>query len=211
MQPALGALREGVLYDLWGRFHDNDIRDVTVRQFMQRYRVDIKQAARVQKLAQLFAQQFLGDEIDETALHAFARTASLHEIGISVAHSGYHKHTAYILANADMPGFSKKEQERLSLLALAQRGNLNKLQGLLKNTEEYALAMSLRLAVLFCRNRSDSELPDLYGRFTGTQFHFSIDKDWLSQNLLTKTALQEEIKQWKTLGVMMRIVQREPL
>jgi exopolyphosphatase/guanosine-5'-triphosphate,3'-diphosphate pyrophosphatase len=208
MQPALGALREGVLYDLWGRFHDNDIRDVTVRQFMQRYRVDIKQAARVQKLAQLFAQQFLGDEIDETALHAFARTASLHEIGISVAHSGYHKHTAYILANADMPGFSKKEQERLSLLALAQRGNLNKLQGLLKDTEEYALAMSLRLAVLFCRNRSDSELPDLYGRFTGTQFHFSIDKDWLSQNLLTKTALQEEIKQWKTLGVMMRIVQK---
>ena len=117
MQPALGALREGVLYDLLGRFHDNDMRDVTVRQFKQRYRVDARQAGRVARLAHLFAQQFIGDEAGEAALHMLGWTAKLHEIGISVAHSGYHKHTAYILANADMPGFSKKEQARLSLLA----------------------------------------------------------------------------------------------
>ena len=61
MQPALGALREGVLYDLWGRFHDNDMRDVTVRQFMQRYRVDTRQAERVARLACLFSHQFLRD------------------------------------------------------------------------------------------------------------------------------------------------------
>ena len=107
---------------------------------------------------------------------------SLHEIGISVAHSGYHKHTAYILANADMPGFSKKEQARLSLLTLAQRGNLGKLQGQLKNAEDYMLAMSLRLAVLFYRNRSDIDLPALHGRFSGTKFHLAIDPDWLAQN-----------------------------
>jgi len=208
MQPALGALREGVLYDLLGRFHDNDMRDVTVRQFMQRYRVEAKQAGRVAGLAQLFAQQFLGDEIDEAALHMLNRAANLHEIGISVAHSGFHKHTAYILANADMPGFSKKEQARLSLLALAQRGNLNKLQGQLKNTEDCALAMSLRLAILFYRNRCDSDLPTLRGRFSDTRFSLSIDKDWLKQSPLTETALQEEMKQWKTLGISMQLVQK---
>ena len=208
MQPALGALREGVLYDLLGRFHDNDMRDVTVRQFMQRYRVDAKQAGRVAGLAQVFAQQFLGDEIDEAALHMLNRAANLHEIGISVAHSGFHKHTAYILANADMPGFSKKEQARLSLLALAQRGNLNKLQGQLKNTEDCALAMSLRLAILFYRNRCDSDLPTLRGRFSDTRFSLSIDKDWLKQSPLTETALQEEMKQWKTLGISMQLVQK---
>ncbi len=207
MQPALGALREGVLYDLWGRFHGNDMRDVTVRQFMQRYRVDTLQAGRVAKLAQVFARQFLGDEIDETALQTLNRAANLHEIGISVAHSGYHKHSAYILANADMPGFSKKEQARLSLLGLAQRGNLNKLQGQLKNSEDYALAMSLRLAVLLCRNRSDSELPSLCGRFSNTKFQLSIEADWLAQNPLTETALQEEMKQWKTLGIVMQLEQ----
>ncbi|MDD2915510.1 MAG: Ppx/GppA phosphatase family protein [Gallionella sp.] len=208
MQPALGALREGVLYDLWGRFHDNDMRDVTVRQFMQRYRVDARQSARVTDLAQVFARQFLGDGIDETAQHMLNRAASLHEIGISVAHSGYHKHSAYILANADMPGFSKKEQARLSLLALAQRGNLNKLQGQLKNAEDCALAMSLRLAVLFYRNRSDSDLPVLRGRFDENKFRLSIGADWLAQNPLTETALNEEVKQWKTLGIGMQLEQK---
>ena len=207
MQPTLGALREGVLYDLWGRFHNNDMRDVTVRQFMQRYRVDAKQAERVTKLAQVFAQQFLGDEASETALHMLNWTTNLHETGISVAHSGYHKHTAYILANADMPGFSKKEQVRLSLLALAQRGNLGKLQEQLKNTEDCVLVMSLRLAVLFYRNRYDNELPALHGRFSGTKFHLTIDADWLAQNPLTETALHEEVKQWKTLGVSMQVVE----
>ena len=262
MDAALGALREGVLYDLWGRFHNNDMRDITVRQFMQRYHVDTRQAERVAKLAQTFAQQFLGGEDVsdsknwEAALHILNWAASLHEIGISVAHSGYHKHTAYITANADMPGFSKKEQARLSLLTLAQRGSLNKLQGLPKNIEapargtpavpmqnpvkkmppdtarksgaessgnplaysarssganidpsaDFALIMSLRLAVLFYRNRSDSSLPGLNGRFSGTKFHLAIDPDWLAQNPLTETALHEEVKQWKTLGVSLQIV-----
>jgi exopolyphosphatase/guanosine-5'-triphosphate,3'-diphosphate pyrophosphatase len=205
MDPALGALREGVLYDLLGRFHNNDMRNVTVQQFMQRYRVDAKQAERVAKLAQIFAQQFFDGEIDEAALHILGWAASLHEIGISVAHSGYHKHTAYITANADMPGFSKKEQARLSLLTLAQRGSLNKLQGQLKNAADYVLAMSLRLAVLFYRNRSDSGLPALHGRFSGKKFHLSIDPDWLAQNPLTETALQDEVKQWKQLGVSLQI------
>ena len=206
MRPALGALREGVLYDLLGRFHNNDMRDVTVRQFMQRYHIDARQAERVERLAHLFARQFLSDEASEAALHMLGWTARLHEIGISVAHSGYHKHTAYILANADMPGFSKKEQARLSLLALAQRGNLDKLQGQLKNTEDCVLAMSLRLAVLFYRNRSEIELPALQGRFSGTKFHLLIDGGWLAQNPLTEAALREEVKQWKTLDIGMQVV-----
>ncbi len=206
MQPALGALREGVLYDLWGRFHNNDMREVTVQQFMRRYHVDARQAKRVTGLACQFARQFLDDEIDEPALHLLNWAASLHELGISVAHSGYHKHTAYILANADMPGFSKKEQARLSLLTLAQRGNLEKLKGQLKDAEDCALALSLRLAVLLYRNRSNISLPTLHGHFSGTRFRLSIDANWLTQNPLTEAALQEEVLQWEVLGVSMQIV-----
>lgn len=206
MDAAMGALREGVLYDLWGRAHDHDVRIVTVQQFVQRYHVDVRQAGRVAKLAHALALEFSGGEADEIALHLLDWSAHLHEIGISVAHSGYHKHTAYILANADMPGFSKKEQARLSLLTLAQRGNLSKLQGQFKNAEDYVLAMSLRLAVLFYRNRSDSALPALHGRFSGTKFHLAIDPDWLGQNTLTEAALQDEVKQWKALGISLQIV-----
>lgn len=207
MQPALGALREGVLYDLLGRFHHNDMRGVTVQQFMRRYHVDVHQAERVARLADMLARQFLGEQSSEDGLQLLGWAACLHEIGISVAHSGYHKHTAYILKNADMPGFSKKEQDRLSMLALAHRGRLNKISGLPHTTEDLALMMALRLAALFCRNRSEIELPSMQGRFSGTKFHLALTAGWLAQSPLTDTALQEESRQWKELGVSLQIVE----
>lgn len=205
MQPALGALREGVLYDLWGRFHDNDMRDVTVEQFMRRYHVDERQAKRVADLADILARQFLAESVDEEAMRSLSWAASLHEIGISVAHSGYHKHSSYILDNADMPGFSKKEQHRLSLLALAQRGGLEKLRGQLRETQDMAQVMALRLATLFYRSRSDVALPDIRGHFSGIKFHLQLDAGWLAQNPLTETALHEEAKRWKELGVNVQL------
>ena len=207
MQPALGALREGVLYDLLGRSHHNDMRDVTAQQFMRRYHVDMRQAKRVAKLAEQFAHQFFDGQTDENALQLLGWVSSLHEVGISVAHSGYHKHTSYILKNADMPGFSKKEQDRLSLLALAHRGNLDKMRGLLNTPEDISLAMSLRLAALFYRNRGDIAIPAMQASFSGAKFHLALDHGWLAQNPLTDTALQEEAKQWKELGVSVQVVE----
>jgi len=34
--------------------------------------------------------------------------ARLHEIGLDIAHNQYHKHGAYILGHADLPGFSRQ-------------------------------------------------------------------------------------------------------
>ncbi|MGA8148545.1 MAG: exopolyphosphatase [Gallionellaceae bacterium] len=204
MQPAAGALREGVLYDLLGRFHHNDMRDVTVQQFMRRYHVDVRQAQRVTKLANQLARQFL-DEDNEDALRFLGWAASLHEIGISVAHSGYHKHTAYILKNADMPGFSKKEQEGLSLLALAHRGKLEKLRGMFNSQQEVVLIMALRLAALFYRNRRDMELPAMQGNASGTRFQLMLPHGWLAKNPLTDSAMQEDARQWKELGMNLQL------
>ncbi len=208
MQLGLSALREGVLYDLWGRFHNNDMRDVTVQHFMRRYHVDLKQAERVSELSSVLAKQFFTHEANEAALQVLGWVARLHGVGIRVAHSGYHKHTAYILANADMPGFSKKEQARLSLLALAHRGSLKKLQGLLKYTEDYILVMSLRLAALFYRNRTDVVLPDMQVGFSDAKYSITMESDWLKHNPLTEAALLEEVKQWKTLGVTMQLIKK---
>ncbi len=211
MLPALGALREGVLYDLFGRFHNHDMREITVQQFMRRYHVDVKQAERVARLSGALAQQFFeGHAGDEEALRLLVWAASLHEIGISVAHSGFHKHTAYILKNADMPGFSKKEQDRLSLLALAQRGNLDKLRGQLFasfTAEDISLVMALRLATIFYRNRSDVQLPTMQGRFSSTKFHIVLESGWRVQNPLTDAVLQEEAKQWREWGVSLQVVE----
>ena len=208
MQVGLSALREGVLYDLWGRFHNNDMRDVTVQHFMHRYHVDVRQAGRVARLSLVLARQFFGNDANESALQVLGWVADLHGVGIRVAHSGYHKHTAYILANADMPGFSKKEQARLSLLALAHRGSMKKLLGLLKDAEDYVLVMSLRLAALFYRNRSDVVLPEMSASFNGSKYYLVMESDWLKQNPLTEAALQEEVKQWKVLGVSMQLIKK---
>ena len=140
-------------------------------------------------------------------MRRLAWAASMHEIGISVAHSGYHKHTAYILKNADMPGFSKKEQELLGLITLAHRGGLDKLRGMLKTPESIALAMSLRLAALFYRNRGNLAVPAIQARFSGTKFHLVLTPGWLAQNPLTETALQEESRQWKELGVSVQVLE----
>ena len=112
-----------------------------------------------------------------------------------------------ILANADMPGFSKKEQSRLSLLALAHRGKLEKVRSLVNTQEDIALIMALRLAALFYRSRSDAKLPAMQGRFSGTKFHLILAAGWLAQNPLTETALLEEEKQWKELGVSVQVVE----
>jgi len=210
MSQAMGALRQGVLYDLLGRFHNQDMREVTVRQFMQRYRVDPAQARRVESLSLLLGKQLLADFPDEAEemLHILSWAARLHEVGISVAHSGYHKHSAYILGNADMPGFSRMEQERLSLLTLAHRGAIGKARESVVELPDCALLFALRLATLFHRSRSDIEWPQLEVRLGNTEFELLIEEGWLERNPLTDTALAAEIEQWATFGFDLRIKER---
>jgi len=208
MFPAQGALREGVLYDLFGRFHNHDMRDLSVKQFMRRYHVDTQQAQRVAQLSAVLAEQFFGGQTNETALRLLNWAASLHEIGISVAHSGFHKHTSYILKNADMPGFSKKEQDRLSFLALTQRGNLDKIRGQIFSAlsrDDVALVMALRLAIVFYRNRGDAQLPVMKASYSANKFHILLTPGLLAQNPLTETVLQDEAKQWRDLGVTLQV------
>jgi exopolyphosphatase/guanosine-5'-triphosphate,3'-diphosphate pyrophosphatase len=207
MKLANGAMRQGILYDMLGRFHDHDMRDTTVTQFMKRYHVDLKQAQRVGTLALALLQQLSTDLHTEPGypLHLLSWAARLHEIGLTVAHSGYHKHSAYILTYADMPGFSKMEQAHLSLLVLAHRGTMEKMKGQISNSLDLAMVMALRLAVLFHRSRSDVRLPAMEAHCDGKRFGVSVDPQWLVANPLTALALKEEVKEWKKLGVALEI------
>jgi len=197
------ALREGVLYDLLGRFHRHDMRETTVRQFMRRYHVDPVQAGHVGQLGIDLLRQLAAElPLDlEAALQRLSWAARLHEIGLSIAHSGFHKHSAYIIENADMPGFSKKEQAQLARLVLAQRGSLNKTAQLLPDNETWAQILALRLAVLFYRSRMDIELPEISLGWHGSSFELVMSEDWLTRNPLTETALENEAREWKSAGM----------
>jgi exopolyphosphatase / guanosine-5'-triphosphate,3'-diphosphate pyrophosphatase len=207
MTASAGAMRQGILYDMLGRFHHKDMRDVTVSQFMQRYHVDALQARRVGALALALYDKLTADAgtQDEEAPRFVAWAAKLHEIGISVAYSGYHKHSAYIINNADMPGFSRDEQTRLSMLVLAHRRSLKKVFGESTDNAAWNMVMALRLAALFCRGRADVTLPPLQAKAQGRKVRLALNLDWLTRNPLTATALQEEIEEWGKIGLELKI------
>jgi exopolyphosphatase/guanosine-5'-triphosphate,3'-diphosphate pyrophosphatase len=207
MSQVMGALRQGVLYDLLGRFHNHDMREVTVLQFMRRYQVDPTQARQVESLAVVLARQLLKNSPDdlEDALRILSWAARLHEVGISIAHSGYHKHSAYILGNADMPGFSKMEQSRLGLLALVHRGNLSKAREMVTTLSDLKLVFALRLATLFHRSRSEIELPRMEVLLDEAECVLRIGHEWLERNPLTATAITAEAEEWSSLGLNLRI------
>lgn len=209
MAVASGALREGVLHELLGRMHHHDTRDATVRQFMRRYHVDSQQVRRVQGLALNLLRQIAPrlQMAATEAWHYLTWAARLHEIGVSIAHTGYHKHSAYIVENADMQGFSKKEQQLLALLVRTQRRSLGKVGVPPLPDDRVALMVVLRLAVLFHRNRTDHVLPNLDLALQRNGFQLRIEQGWLRNNPLTEAELAAETAFLKEVGIGLEIAE----
>ncbi|QWD59376.1 exopolyphosphatase [Polynucleobacter sp. MWH-UH35A] len=201
MEVTDAALRSGVLYDLLGRSQHHDMRYVTVEQFMQRYSVDREQADRVGKLAADFLQQLPKPEsesrADNVALLQWA--ANLHEIGLSISHNGYHKHSAYIAGNADMPGFSKNDQARLAALLIGHTGKLGKLANN-HGFEDWRMLFCLRLAQVLCRGRNDSSLPKVKVSEHDGSYLVSLAKGWAAEHPLTEFSLLKEAAEWERIG-----------
>jgi exopolyphosphatase/guanosine-5'-triphosphate,3'-diphosphate pyrophosphatase len=202
-----GALRHGVLYDLLGRVQHRDMREATVAQFMRRYHIDPAQADRVKNLAltiydALKPQNEKEDDPDRVMLEWAARLA---ETGLSIAHAGYHKHSAYVLSNADMPGFSRMEQARLARLVLAHRGKLGKVQDAGFEGEDWKLVLALRIASLILRSRSDAKLPFLRVAADAGGFAIDLPQSWLDENPLSADALEAEAKHWKAVGMKLEV------
>ena len=201
MEVTDAALRIGVLYDLLGRSQHEDMRFVTVEQFMQRYAVDREQARRVGNLAAEFLAQLpKPDEesrADNIALLQWA--ANLHEIGLSISHNGYHKHSAYIAGNADMPGFSKNDQARLAALLIGHTGKLGKLANN-ASFSDWRMLFCMRLAQVLCRGRSDVNLSKVKVSEHNGDYLVSLSKDWAKEHPLTEFSLQKEAAEWVRIG-----------
>jgi exopolyphosphatase/guanosine-5'-triphosphate,3'-diphosphate pyrophosphatase len=175
---------------------------------MRRYHVDALQARRVGALAFILYRKLTAEtgEPEEDHSRCIAWASKLHEIGISVAFSGYHKHSAYIVGNADMPGFSRDEQARLALVIQAHRRSLKKVARTLEeHGADWDMVFALRLAALLCRSRADVALPSLQARRQGRKFRLTLDPPWLARNPLTVTALHEEIRGWDEIGYELKV------
>jgi len=211
MRVADGAMREGLLYDLLGRYTDEDARERTVRSMQERYHVDLAQAERVEATAVDFLSQVeeawsLADPAIELLLRWAAR---LHEIGLDVAHSGYHRHGAYLLANADMAGFPREEQKLLAIMVGSHRRKpaIEEAGELAAPWDKRAPAMTLllRVAVLLHRGRSTVALPELKLAARADALEIRFPPGWLDDHPLTVADLQLEIENLKGVGFRLRV------
>ena len=215
MRLAEGAMREGLLYDMVGRYTDEDARDRTVRGMQQRYHVDFAQAERVEATALNFLEQtrdtwkLQGDPSADLALRWASR---LHEIGLDVSHSGYHRHGAYLLENADMQGFSREEQRLLARTVGGHRRKLDLagMEELLPPWDRNAvyLIIILRLAVLLHRGRSPAALPPIALTPGSKSLELRFPARWLNDHPLTSADLQQEVDYLRAAGVRLRVFSR---
>jgi exopolyphosphatase/guanosine-5'-triphosphate,3'-diphosphate pyrophosphatase len=206
MKVSEGALRHGVLYDLLGRTQHQDMREATVAQFARRYHVEAAQSERVKALAlKIYDALSPGAEReDDPERQLLEWAARLAEIGLSIAHAQYHKHSAYVLSNADMPGFSRMEQARLARLVLAHRGKLGKVQEGLEGAD-WKLVFALRLASLMLRSRIEARLPLLRVAADSGGFAIDLPQSWLDENALSAAALESEADHWKAVGMKLQV------
>lgn len=208
MRTSKGALREGLMYDLLGRMHHEDVRERTVELFAKRYHVDELQAARVQETALGFFDSLAAERGLGPADRRLLRWATrLHEVGLNVSWRGYQKHGAYLLSNSHLPGFSRDERLALATLVLAQRRKVQPemFAGLNKRRQERLrdLALLLRLAVLLRRGRRDVALPRIALEHGGAQWSLAVAAEWMELNPLSRADLDVERALLRALDIVL--------
>lgn len=210
MEYSDGALREGVLYDMVGRFRHEDIRDHSVQVMMARYHADRAQAERVTQTAlHLFQQAALNLVLNDEDGELLRWAALSHEVGTAISHSSFHKHGAYLLRHSDMPGFSRQTQERLALLVSTHRRKI-KAENYNEILETGGLTLLrlcaiLRLSVLLHHSRSRDEPPWLRLKSDGLQFELQFPKSWLDAHPLSREDFAGEADVFSTIGFQLRI------
>jgi len=126
-----------------------------------------------------------------------------------VSHSHYHKHGAYLLEHADMPGFPQEEQRILAYVVGAHRRkvHLDSLEDLTPpwHIKAEFLIVLLRLAVLLHRGRSAVALPHIELKAKARSLELRFPRNWIDEHPLTAADLELEVEHHKSSGFRLRV------
>ena len=198
VQPIEAGLRMGVMWDLHLRSTKRDRREQSVQACLQKFHVDERRANRVADDAlALYLQAKPATE--EYTRHLYW-SALLHEVGLVVSQTGYHKHAAYMIENADLPGFTTREQKVMSRLILAHKGNLRNVMEVLAEPDFAKAVVALRLAVLFMHSRIDIDFSLLKLRVKN-RIELEIRREWVAEHPTLSYWLEKEQENWDEVGV----------
>ncbi|NND91051.1 MAG: Ppx/GppA family phosphatase [Granulosicoccus sp.] len=210
MKASQVALREGLVFDMLGKAEHVDIQSQTLANLTSRYSIDIHQAGRVERTAttlfHLVAEPWNMDI--EADLELLTWAARLHELGMGVAHTQYHKHGAYILENSDLLGFTLAEQKALALLVRYHRRKIdNEAFATLPDDERQRLLILLgilRLAALLHRSRFEDPLDEVSFRVKDGQITVLAPQAWLDEHPLTYAELLAEAERLTHVNIRLK-------
>jgi len=207
LKPARGALRQGVIFDLAARqaaerrAGGEDLREGSVRELQRRFQVDVAQAERVDRVAASLLRHS-GAETSREATRELVWAAALHEAGMMISHHDHHRHSAYLLAHVDAPGFSQSQLRRIGELVLGQRGGLRKMETSLQSPGFALHLLCLRLAVIVSHARDDVEPAAIRLRADGAAPEVKLAASWAESNPRALHLLRDEIDAWARTGVL---------
>jgi exopolyphosphatase/guanosine-5'-triphosphate,3'-diphosphate pyrophosphatase len=196
--PVDAGLRMGVLRDLQLRASRADRRDRSVHEFMHRFHAGRERADRAANIAGALHARLKAEPCQYTDYLRWA--ALLHEVGLSVSHTGYHKHASYIITNADLPGFTEREQRIMAALVLGQKGNLRKISDWLSDPKFTCALLSLRLAVLLMHSRTPIDIDEL-GLRMKNRIELEVPADWTASHPTVSCWLDKERDAWDEAGI----------
>ncbi|ADO47536.1 exopolyphosphatase [[Enterobacter] lignolyticus] len=211
-----GALREGVLYEMEGRFRHDDIRSRTAQSLASQYNIDREQARRVLETTTQMYEQWVeqNPKLANPQLAALLKWAAmLHEVGLNINHSGMHRHSAYILQNSDLPGFNQEQQILMATLVRCHRKaiKLDELPRftLFKKKQFLPMIQLLRLGVLLNNQRQATTTPPkLTLKMEAHHWTLIFPHDWFSQNALVLLDLEKEQLYWQGVpGWLLKITE----
>jgi exopolyphosphatase/guanosine-5'-triphosphate,3'-diphosphate pyrophosphatase len=211
MHVAETSMREGLLYDLIGRAEQRDPRTASIDALARRYAVDAPHASRVAATALiLFDQVADAWQLGPAERDWLDWAARVHEIGLAIAHSQYHKHGAYIVEHSDLAGFARHEQLVLAMLLRRQRRKpdaaaLRALPERLRVPVTRCIVL-LRLAVLLHRARSTDPAPELHLHADNAALQLYLPRTWLAAHPLTHADLEQERSHLKALDIKLQVV-----
>ena len=208
MRYSDGALREGVLYDLRGRNTTEDSRAAALLTLRRRFDVDARQANNVRATADHLVTQVADHwSLSQEQCQFLAWGAELHEIGLAISHSQFHRHGAYLLENSDLAGFSRPEQQALAFLVRAHRRKFpgKELDALpaAARTAYARLARLLRLAVALNHSRPEQPPRDVTLRADGETLY--VDLDQASDQPLLSADLEQEALYQRNAGFRLEL------
>jgi len=122
------GVREGIIADLAARGAGFNLAELsaeqrtTVEQMAEHYHVPIKHARKVAHLANtLFAALHSLHKLSPLFGRLLEAAAYLHDTGHYVSDTKHHKHSYYLVANSDLPGFNAREREVIANLCRYHR------------------------------------------------------------------------------------------